>query len=126
MPSIVWKGQLTFGLVSIPVKLYRAARRERVRMHYVHRPGMAGEPADEREMSPSEVPLKSVERAPQCLAAFPPEPEAERERAPEPLPPISRVHQALVTPNEQPSREPICFGAMKSSRTGMSPSTLEN
>src|ERR1051325_7280961 len=38
MPSIVWKGQLTFGLVSIPVKLYRAARRERVRMHYVHSP----------------------------------------------------------------------------------------
>ena len=32
MPSIVWKGQLTFGLVSIPEKLYRAARRERVRM----------------------------------------------------------------------------------------------
>jgi non-homologous end joining protein Ku len=37
MPSIVCKGHLTFGLVSIPVKLYRAARRERVRLHYVHR-----------------------------------------------------------------------------------------
>src|SRR5215469_6939721 len=29
MPSIVWKGHLTFGLVSIPVKLFRAARRAR-------------------------------------------------------------------------------------------------
>jgi DNA end-binding protein Ku len=38
MPSIVWKGHLTFGLVSIPVKLYRAARKERVRLHYVHQP----------------------------------------------------------------------------------------
>ena len=28
MPSIVWKGHLTFGLVSIPVKLYRVAPKE--------------------------------------------------------------------------------------------------
>ena len=42
MPSIVWKGHLRFGLVSIPVKLFRATRRERVRLHYVQRP----EPAE--------------------------------------------------------------------------------
>src|SRR5215471_10859510 len=47
MPSIVWKGHLTFGLVSIPVKLFRAARRERVRLHYVHRPEPAEPPAIE-------------------------------------------------------------------------------
>ena len=29
MPATVWKGDLTFGLVSIPVRLFRAARRER-------------------------------------------------------------------------------------------------
>ena len=44
MPSIVWKGHLTFGLVSIPVKLFRAARRERVSLHYVHRPEAAEPP----------------------------------------------------------------------------------
>jgi hypothetical protein len=44
MPSIVWKGHLTFGLVSIPVKLFRAARRERVRLHYVHRTESAEQP----------------------------------------------------------------------------------
>ena len=49
MPSIVWKGHLTFGLVSIPVKLYRAARRERVRMNYVHR--------EEREEQASTLPF---------------------------------------------------------------------
>jgi non-homologous end joining protein Ku len=48
MPSIVWKGHLTFGLVSIPVKLFRAARRERVRLHYVHRP----ESAEPRAIEP--------------------------------------------------------------------------
>jgi DNA end-binding protein Ku len=102
MPSIVWKGQLTFGLVSIPVKLYRAARRERVQMHDVHRPGVAEEQPEEPETGPPEVPLKSAERAPQRLAAFPPAPAAEKGRAPEPPPPISRVHQALVTPEERP------------------------
>lgn len=37
MASTVWKGHLTFGLVSFPVRLYTAARRERVRLHYVKR-----------------------------------------------------------------------------------------
>ena len=30
MATSIWKGHLTFGLVSIPVKLYRAARAEKV------------------------------------------------------------------------------------------------
>jgi DNA end-binding protein Ku len=101
MPSIVWKGHLTFGLVSIPVKLYRAARRERVRLHYVHRPEVAEEPADEPERSPAEMPVRSGERAAQRLEAFPPRTESQREPSPEPAP-ISRVHQALVTSAEQP------------------------
>lgn len=36
--NITFQGQLTFGLVSIQVKLYRAARLEQVRMYYVQRP----------------------------------------------------------------------------------------
>jgi DNA end-binding protein Ku len=102
MPSIVWKGHLTFGLVSIPVKLYRAARKERVRMHYVHRPEAPVESADELDVSPAEVPVRSAERAPQQLAAFPAGPDAEGEPAAEPPAPFSRVHQALKTPEEQP------------------------
>jgi len=101
MPSIIWKGHLTFGLVSIPVKLYRAARRERVRMHYVHRPEVSGEPADEGEVSLAEVPMRSAERAPQPLEDFPPRTEAERAQAAEPSAPISRVRQALVTSSEE-------------------------
>jgi DNA end-binding protein Ku len=35
MASTVWKGQLTFGLVSFPVRLLRAARKERTALKYV-------------------------------------------------------------------------------------------
>ena len=38
MVTTVWKGHLTFGLVSIPVRLFRAARRERVSFHQLYRP----------------------------------------------------------------------------------------
>ena len=37
MATTLWKGHLTFGLVSIPVKLFRAARAEKVRMHHLQR-----------------------------------------------------------------------------------------
>ena len=101
MPSIVWKGHLTFGLVSIPVKLYRAARRERVRMHYVHRPEVLEEAVHDREVNPSEAPVRFAERAPQRLEEFPPSREQEPP-SPEPPPPATRVHQALITPDERP------------------------
>jgi DNA end-binding protein Ku len=35
MATTVWKGHLGFGLVSIPVRLYRAARKERIPLRYV-------------------------------------------------------------------------------------------
>src|SRR5438067_13351385 len=37
MASTVWKGHLTFGLVSLPVKLYSAARSETVSFNQLHR-----------------------------------------------------------------------------------------
>src|SRR5215472_10436902 len=98
MPSIVWKGHLSFGLVSIPVKLYRAARRERVRMHYVHRPVVSEETPDEPKIIAQDVPVKSAQRSAQQIEAFPPRLEPQRE-APEAPAPISRVRQALVTPS---------------------------
>jgi DNA end-binding protein Ku len=36
MATSAWKGHLTFGLVSIPVKLYRAARADKVELRQVH------------------------------------------------------------------------------------------
>lgn len=36
MPSSSWKGAITFGLISIPIKLYAAARTSRVELHQLH------------------------------------------------------------------------------------------
>jgi len=38
MPATVWKGHLTFGLVSMPVRLVRAARAQRVNLRQLYRP----------------------------------------------------------------------------------------
>lgn len=36
MAASVWKGALTFGLLSIPIRLYAAARSQRVALHQLH------------------------------------------------------------------------------------------
>ena len=99
MPSIVWKGHLTFGLVSIPVKLFRAARRERVRLHYVHRPEPAETAAIEPMSKLAPEPTKLEPRSPRFESA---PPKGEPETAPPPAP-VTRVRQSLVTAgDEQP------------------------
>jgi len=52
MPSTIWKGHLTFGLVSIPVKLFRAARAEKVSFRQLH----AGTGARVRQSLVAEAP----------------------------------------------------------------------
>ena len=37
MPSIVWKGYISFGLVSFPVRLFSAARAETVHFHMLRK-----------------------------------------------------------------------------------------
>ncbi len=36
MAASIWKGALTFGLLSIPIRLYAAARSQRVALHQLH------------------------------------------------------------------------------------------
>src|SRR5258708_3140798 len=36
MASTVWKGYLTFGLISVPIRLFAAARKEGVKFHQIH------------------------------------------------------------------------------------------
>lgn len=36
MPSSVWRGFMSFGLVSVPVRLYAAARSNRIALHQLH------------------------------------------------------------------------------------------
>src|SRR4051794_19897809 len=56
MATTVWRGNLTFGLVSIPVRLYKAARRERIRFEHVYRPAAVREPEADDEQIESEPP----------------------------------------------------------------------
>ncbi len=61
MAATVWSGYLTFGLISLPVRLYSGARGERVSMHMLHRDDLTRIktqlycPADERVVDRSEV-----------------------------------------------------------------------
>jgi DNA end-binding protein Ku len=78
MASTVWRGRLVFGLVSVPVRLFKAARRERIRFHNVYRPS--------------------------TVAAEPPEPPEPAEEEPEDVevpapPPIARVRNMPVAEN---------------------------
>jgi DNA end-binding protein Ku len=41
MPATVWKGFISFGLVSFPVRLFSAARAEVVHFHMLHRKDMS-------------------------------------------------------------------------------------
>lgn len=72
MAATVWKGHLTFGLVSVPVRLFRAARAEKVSMHRLYRP---------------------QQHQPQHPPELPPE-------QPEEIAPVSRIRQAAIDPVE--------------------------
>src|SRR5579872_3823764 len=37
MPSSVWKGYISFGLISVPVRLFAAARYSHVAFHEIHK-----------------------------------------------------------------------------------------
>jgi len=49
MAATVWKGHLSFGLVSIPVRLYRAARAEKVSFRQLHWTAAAQDQAPQPE-----------------------------------------------------------------------------
>ena len=79
MASTIWKGRLNFGLVSIPIKLSRAARAEKVHMHKLQR-------STGSRVRQVFVP---VEAAPEAQPEA--EPDAEMEEAPAAVPDRSRV-----------------------------------
>jgi DNA end-binding protein Ku len=79
MASTVWRGRLVLGLVSVPVRLFKAARRERIRFHNVYRPVTPAEPVE-----PVEEEAETVETA----------------EAPAP-PPLARVRNMPVAENDE-------------------------
>src|SRR5579884_1408579 len=99
MPTTIWKGHLSFGLVSIPVKLYRAARAEKVSFHHLYRA-----PAPVPREEPEEVALPEEPQPRGRKAAAPPEPragvpvKARQQPQSEPEPQFSRIRQAAYVP----------------------------
>lgn len=65
MASTIWRGRLAFGMVSIPVRLHKAARRERIRFRNVYRPAEnVSEPSEPPEDDEDEVETPAASRAP--------------------------------------------------------------
>jgi DNA end-binding protein Ku len=71
MASTVWRGHISFGLISIPVRLFRAARAERVKLRQLYRVPAEAAAAD-RKLRPT---VPALERnggaTPRTAAAVP-------------------------------------------------------
>src|SRR5947209_741595 len=81
MATSAWKGHISFGLITIPVRLLRAARSERVPLRELYRVPEAGRPEHEPD---------------------------EEEAAPLPFTPASRRQAAdEIKPGMEPPPEPV-------------------
>lgn len=87
MPASVWKGRITFGMVSIPVRLHKAARRERIRFRQVYRPAPIPDTPE---------PDETGEPEPMKPGAVHPLPRPSAEHTEPPPPSIARVHNQPV------------------------------
>lgn len=95
MASTVWRGFITFGLISIPVRLFRAARAERVSLRRLYRteaPPPAS-PSGRRTMEEDEnADDEAVAETPPGRRGPPPEPTVTAASAPQPvLTPVQQV-----------------------------------
>ncbi len=100
MASTVWRGFVTFGLISIPVRLFRAARAERVSFRRVSSvvptSGRAGKSPDTREAEEDEdLPEQTTEKQPRTNNPFKVE-RPQEANAEEPQPVFAPVRQIAV------------------------------
>jgi DNA end-binding protein Ku len=104
MASTVWKGHLTFGLVSIPVRLFRAARAEKISLHRLYRPARVETAEQDREEAEEEAPPRiAALNVPGSAKARAASGRAAPEREPEPEPeieeaPVTRIRQTAIDP----------------------------
>ena len=100
MASTVWRGHLTFGLVSFPVRLYRAARAEKVSFRRLYRPAPREQEEDEQDYSPPPLPppppVLPVSKGKAAAPPVTPIP-ARAPEPPAPPVPVFRTHNAVVT-----------------------------
>src|SRR5436190_18430250 len=107
--TAVWKGHLTFGLVSIPIRLHRAARAEKISFRQLHRTyAPAIEAARPQRGRPAPTPLfeppppasAKTQRLNESAALEMPSRRNTRDEGRTPPPPVetvSRVQQRLVS-----------------------------
>ncbi len=99
MASTVWRGHLVFGLVSFPVRLYRAARAEKVSFKRLYRPAA---PPPEPLRAPGRPGPVSIQRN---EPKAPPEPEPRLNPTREA--PVFRTHNTVTSATED---EPVDTG----------------
>lgn len=103
MAATVWKGHLGFGLISIPVRLWRAARPERLNLRQLalasggeQRERPQGGNVIELPAPPVSVPERITGRVAETRVPAPP-PAPSYEPADEAPPPVTRVRHEVVT-----------------------------
>jgi DNA end-binding protein Ku len=96
MATTVWKGHLTFGLVSIPVRLFRAARPEKVSLHQLYRSRPVA--ALRQPINISEPDIAEPDIAEQYQSA--PKISEPRVLPVAEEPPVTRIKQAAFTPDD--------------------------
>ena len=84
MAASVWKGHITFGLITIPVRLLRAARSERVPLRELYRTNEVAEREDTPSVAPAAKGPVRIDRSRSNLSA-PPAPGLEPEPVYEPV-----------------------------------------
>jgi DNA end-binding protein Ku len=108
VPSTVWKGHLTFGLVSIPIKLYRAARAEKVSFRHVYRaPAAAAPPVEPDEPAWEPPPRRSTSIAPPASKASKLIPMRKEAEPPPPAPAVERVERVRQVALPQAEETPL-------------------
>ena len=99
MASTVWRGYISFGLISIPVRLYRAARAERISLRRLYRPSAGAQepPADPEPPEENDEPPSALFRSAKSILA----PAALKQAANAPTP--IRAPEPVLAPVQQVS-----------------------
>ncbi|MGE5647793.1 MAG: Ku protein [Acidobacteriota bacterium] len=102
MASAIWTGHISFGLISIPVRMFRAARAERVNLRQLHRAGASESPRGGAEVielpAPRGRPRAMQEPGPEPEPAVPPREMGRRGEPPPPPPPtVERVRRVAAS-----------------------------
>jgi DNA end-binding protein Ku len=98
MASTIWRGYITFGLISIPVRLFRAARAERVSFKRMYRDISVPESDAEGQVKREEAPAPSLRWADAKVEPFRTmrRPNVEQQERPEPEGTLVPVKQVSV------------------------------